>query len=210
MIVHSLILSQNEHSVTITHTAVMIEKREQILDATANLIAECGLEASPMSKVAKSACCGAGTIYRYFETKDELVQELYLQIVQKMTAECLNNYDDRACIKIRFYTFWGNFYRYMQANPRDCALMEQLSSSPAICGNFKDRATQTLHDELDRLMNDGKQQHLFKDLPNEVLTMFTYGSVLTIAKTQNTMPEKLGDKLNTEDLLNLCWDAVKA
>ncbi|WP_419811538.1 TetR/AcrR family transcriptional regulator [Bacterioplanoides sp.] len=188
----------------------MVEKREQILEATADLIAECGLQASPMSKVAKSACCGAGTIYRYFETKDELVQELYLQIVQKMTTECLKNYNEADCIKIRFYTFWGNFYCYMRSNPRDCALVEQLSSSPAICGDFKDRATQTIHNVLDQLMNDGKQQHLFKELPNDVLTMFTYGSVLTIAKTQSTMPEKLDGKLNTDDLLNLCWDAIKA
>lgn len=188
----------------------MICKREQILEATADLIAECGLQASPMSKVAKSACCGAGTIYRYFETKEELVQELFLDLAQRMTRECLHGYDKQQCIKIRFYTFWGNFYRYMHSNPRDCALMDQLSASPAICGDFKERAMLELHEQLYQLMDDGKAQHLFKNLPNETLTMFPYGSLTTIAKKLHTMPDELEGKIETDDLLNLCWDAVKA
>lgn len=187
-----------------------MDKREQILEATADLVAECGLQASPMSKVAKSACCGAGTIYRYFETKDELVQELFVYLATSTIKECLDNYDAHACIKVRFYTLWGNFYRYMHQNPRDCALLEQLSASPAICGDFKEQAMGQLHLELHQLMNDGKEQHLFKDLPNDMLIMFTYGSLITIAKKLNTMPDALEGKFDSGALLNLCWDAVKA
>lgn len=193
-----------------SQTQKFMDKREQILEATADLIAECGLQASPMSKVAKSACCGAGTIYRYFETKDELVQELFVDLAQRMSAECLREYDESACIKMRFYRFWGNLYGYMYSNPRDCTLMDQLSASPAICGDFKEKAMEQMHSQLHQLMNDGKEQHLFKDLPNETLIMFIYGSLTTIAKKQNTMPEKLAGQFETDDLLNLCWDAIKA
>lgn len=187
-----------------------MDKREQILEATADLIAECGLQASPMSKVAKSACCGAGTIYRYFETKDELVQELFVELAQRTINECLGSYDAEACIKVRFYELWGNFYHFMFSNPRDCNLIEQLSASPAICGDFKEKAMGQLHLELHKLMDEGKAQHLFKDLPNEMLIMFTYGSLATIAKKLNAMPEKLEDQFEPADLLNLCWDAIKA
>lgn len=187
-----------------------MDKREQILEATADLIVECGLQASPMSKVAKSACCGAGTIYRYFETKDELVQELFADLATRMTTQCLDGYDKEACIKLRFYKFWGNLYQHMYSNPRDCALMDQLSSSPAICGEFKEKTMSSLHGQLHQLMDEGKEQHLFKDLPNETLTMFIYGSLTTIAKKQNSMPDVFADAVKAEDLLNLCWDAVKA
>ena len=67
-----------------------------------------------------------------------------------------------------------------------------------------------MHSQLHQLMDDGKEQHLFKDLPNETLIMFIYGSLTTIAKKQNTMPEKLAGQFETDDLLNLCWDAIKA
>lgn len=189
-----------------------MDRREQILQATANLIAECGLQASPMSKVAKSACCGAGTIYRYFETKEDLVRELYKELTTQMNQACLQDYDRAACIKVRFYTIWGNFYRHMSSNPRDCALMEQLSASPAICCHFKDEAMEPLRQEVDQLIDEGKQQQLFKELPNETLAMFTFGSLASIAKKQHNMAEQCrpANVYETQNLLNLCWDAVKA
>lgn len=98
---------QNEHSV-ITKQYGM-DKRQCILEATAELIAEHGLQACPMSAVARQAGCGAGTIYRYFETKDELVQELYLELVRRMTQRCLDPYDASACVKLRFSSSGATF-----------------------------------------------------------------------------------------------------
>ena len=57
-----------------------MEKHQLIIDATCDLIAENGLQATPISSVAKEAGCGAGTIYRYFETKEELIPDLSRKI----------------------------------------------------------------------------------------------------------------------------------
>lgn len=187
-----------------------MDKRQQILEATADLIAEQGLHSCPMAMVAKHACCGAGTIYRYFETKEELVQQLFLHLTEVMASHCMSGYDESAGVKLRFYSFWGNFYRYMLEKPRDRALMEQLSASPAISELQREEALKPMNKALTMLLTDGKQQQLIKNLPDAVLTTMTFGSLTMMAKKLQLSPQMFPQAVQPDDLLNLCWDAIKA
>ena len=57
------------------------DKRTDILRAALQLIAERGFHAAPMAEIAEKAGVAAGTIYRYFENKDILINELHPEIV---------------------------------------------------------------------------------------------------------------------------------
>ena len=187
-----------------------MDKRQQILEATAELIAEHGLQASPMSMVAKRAGCGAGTIYRYFETKEELVRELFADVALKVTEACLQGYDRHAGIKQRFFVYWGNFYHWMRDHPQTRALMEQLGSSPAICENHRQASMQCLQEPVTELLEDGKNQQLIKNLPDEVLATMTFGALMTMCRKQHLTPSTFTTEVNADDLITLCWDAIKA
>ena len=56
------------------------DKRAAILAATLRLISKNGFHGTAMSKVAKEAGVSAGIIYHYFDSKDELMDELYKEI----------------------------------------------------------------------------------------------------------------------------------
>lgn len=187
-----------------------MDKRQQILEATADLIAEQGLQDCPMAMVAKQACCGAGTIYRYFTTKEELVQQIFTELTGKMLEYCLVGYDENACIKQRFFTFWGNFYRFMHEAPRNRTLMEQLSASPAICEEQRTADLSGVDSVVEKLLNEGKQQQLIKDMPNEILKTMTFGSLIMMSKKQHLSPRMFTVEVAEKDLLTLCWDAIKA
>ena len=49
------------------------DKRCAIIRATLDLVAEQGFHGAPMAAVAERAGVAAGTIYRYFESKDLLI-----------------------------------------------------------------------------------------------------------------------------------------
>ena len=54
-------------------------KREAILDAALSLFAERGYHGTSVPSIAKRAGVGAGTLYRYFENKEKLVNALFLR-----------------------------------------------------------------------------------------------------------------------------------
>lgn len=62
------------------------DKSQRILDATLALVAEFGFQGATTDLIAKRAGVGAGTIFRYFESKDALLLALYRNLKLEMTA----------------------------------------------------------------------------------------------------------------------------
>ena len=56
------------------------KKRKALLNATLNLVNNNGFHDAPMSKIAKIAEVSPATIYIYFENKQDLINQLYLEI----------------------------------------------------------------------------------------------------------------------------------
>lgn len=57
------------------------DKRRAILDAALRLVARSGLHDAPMAALAQEAGVGAGTVYRYFPSKEALINALYLELL---------------------------------------------------------------------------------------------------------------------------------
>jgi len=55
------------------------EKRSAILEVAVHEIADTGLGA-PTAKIAQRAGIAAGTLFTYFSNKEELLNELYLEL----------------------------------------------------------------------------------------------------------------------------------
>lgn len=64
------------------------DKRDEILRAALELIAEHGFHGAPMAMVAERAGVGAGTIYRYFEGKDALIAEIFAELEKNSSNTC--------------------------------------------------------------------------------------------------------------------------
>ncbi|APR67943.1 MULTISPECIES: TetR/AcrR family transcriptional regulator [Thalassolituus] len=186
-----------------------MDKREQILEAAANLIAEQGLQSSPVSQVAKQACCGAGTIYRYFETKESLIEELFVLMLQRLTIACLEGDESSRTPEQRLRHIWANTYNYLHENERDCVLLDHLAACPSISEEIRAEALENIHSVLFALLDQGKADGIIKDLPNEVLATFAYGGLATIAKKRRIAPHMMGIQISNEMLTQLCWDAIR-
>ncbi len=60
------------------------DKRERILDAAVRVLARRGFHATRVSEVAKAAGVADGTIYLYFDSKDELLVSLFEDRVERL------------------------------------------------------------------------------------------------------------------------------
>lgn len=64
-------------------------KKERIIISAIQLINEVGLAETSMSKIAKKAGVSAGTIYVYFENKEDMIKKLYLEVKKEMQQKLL-------------------------------------------------------------------------------------------------------------------------
>jgi len=75
------------------------DKRQAILDATLRLISKNGFHGTAMSKIAQEAGVSTGSIYHYFDSKDELIDELYKAIKRRSARAVLEDFDRNQPVK---------------------------------------------------------------------------------------------------------------
>lgn len=66
------------------HRAGEIERRRDLVNATLDVIAEQGLRAATVRQIAARAGVTGGLIRHYFESKDQMVQEAYRELMREM------------------------------------------------------------------------------------------------------------------------------
>ncbi len=107
------------------------EKRDAILNATARALAEHGLGAST-STIAKLAGVAEGTIFTYFDTKDVLLNELYLQLKAGLREKLMSQFPASADAQARVRHAWDRYLDWGLANPDGRRALRQLDVSGVI------------------------------------------------------------------------------
>ena len=115
------------------------DKRSSILAAAVQAIAEQGLSV-PTSKIAKVAGVSEGSLFTYFETKDTLLNELYLELKAEVRATMLDNYPAHASLEVRARRIWDTYVGLGIAHSDKYKVIVQLSVSDHIWEQTKRRS----------------------------------------------------------------------
>ena len=107
------------------------EKRIAILEAAVHEIAETGLGAST-AKIAKRAGIAAGTLFTYFANKEELLNELYLELKLEVYTRINANFPHKASLEHRARHVWSSFLDWAIEFPEKRKVSVQLNVSDLI------------------------------------------------------------------------------
>jgi len=107
------------------------EKRLALLNTAAETVAAHGLGA-PTSLIAKSAQVAEGTLFRYFPTKDELLNAVYIHLNQCAYEAVSKNFPTGAPLEIRVRTVWNSYIDWGLVNRAANEAMTQLAASSVL------------------------------------------------------------------------------
>lgn len=186
------------------------DKRDEIVRAALELIAEHGFHGAPMAMVAERAGVGAGTIYRYFENKDVLIRELYRELEDKMYPFILDGYSDNAPFRARFLHLGTALLRYFIEHPLHYRYLEQFHNSPYGVAFRRDKILGKAGgcDMFRELFEQGLNQQVLKDFPLVILFDLAFGPLLAVARDHILGFVQL-DETMIERTIEACWDAVR-
>ena len=187
--------------------AIISDKREAILNATLELINKHGFHASPMSMVAKEAGVAAGTIYHYFESKEELINALYLNHKEKLLKISLIQDDTSKPYKERFRHFFYALFEFYVKNPKEFMFAEQYKKSPFYQQVPKDKIAEFEQPILD-FLKKGVFTRQFKDIPPKLMLTLILSFISSMA-VLDINREMIIDYTVLDVILNVCWDGLK-
>lgn len=186
----------------------MSDKRADILDASLKLISEHGFHGTPMSLIAEEAAVGAGTIYRYFESKEALIKELFLEVKGDISQAMLESFTPEAGTEEIFRKIWLNTFNYCVKNPQEMIFLEQYHNSPFQTPETEAITLEYLAPAVSVLQAAVKSGEI-KDLPFEMMSAFVYDVTVAFAK-RHISGVLVMDEINLDMAVQACWDAVKA
>ncbi len=189
------------------------EKKEAILASAMELIAEHGFHGTPTSMIAEKAGVGTGTIYRYFESKDELIYALHKELERKIKKLILDRYNPNDPLRVRFMLLGKVILRYFIDNPNEFRFLEQFVYSPygIACRRekiFGNNNQDNGNDILKELFNEGIAQQVIREMPVAILHSLFFGPIMSVARDRILGFIELDEAMITRTIES-CWNAVK-
>lgn len=183
-------------------------KRQDIMDATLDLIHEEGLQSVTFSKIFKKADVGSGTIYNYFSNKEELVNAVYKKARMLMGEYMLQGYDPTASLYERFKCLQLNRLRFGIHYPKEFLFIDSFSFSPYISPELRnmDDSRNSVEVVLS-LIVEGQKQGLFKEMDTHLCHQFIHGIVTSILKGYYVRKYPLNES-QTQQVLESSWKAL--
>lgn len=182
-----------------------LDTAQQILLATEMLMAEQGLHALSMQKIAKAAGISVGTIYIYFKNKDELLSELAKYLFARVDEQLAKNQDLQAPLFEQYRTMWWNFWDFFNQNPQVLKNFYQYTTLPGFSELVK--RCHEGHDPWNKFIKAGQKQRLLNTLPSDVLFALSLESAAKLAFRQAHYAEAYADDI-LESVIEKTWQSI--
>ncbi len=176
------------------------EKRTALLEAATRIIVTHGLSA-PTAGIAKEAGIPNGSLFTYFETKTELLNQLYLELKGEMAATALKGLPARAEPRERMFHTWRNWTNWAVTFPEKRQVLAQLSVSGEITAESRAAGRKMMAD-LAELADQSRATGAMRNAP--------LGFVLSIMNSvaEATMDCMTQDAANAKKRCKEGFDAV--
>lgn len=156
------------------------DKRKAILDASLKLFCNKCFQDTSTASISQQANVATGTLFLYFESKEALVNELYLECKEDYASYLEQDITELRSFKTKLKHIWEKGLEWRISNPDKLKFMMQFCSSPYITKLTKEKALTRLQ-LLNEVVKDGMKSKEISASDPELLSAMLSGYFHTAA-----------------------------
>lgn len=183
-------------------------KREDILSAALQLFASRGYDGTTVPMIAEQANVGAGTIYRYFESKEQLVNVLFQHWVENLASSIVMGQEEsRLPLREQFSWIFKRLITF--ANDH----LDVIMFLDSHCGGlYLDEKSSyefnTMLNVFREVLEYGKKEGIIKNFNENALIGMVWGAFVQLFKLiRGGLLENNAELFRHAE--ESCWDAIK-
>lgn len=182
-------------------------KREALVRATIKLVNNNGFHAAPMSKIAKMAGISPGTIYLYFENKQNLINQVYIEVKASFSDFAFMDYEEHFSVEKGFEKIWKNIAVFKLKEVEEAMFLSQCDNTPMVDEPSRKEGLKHLQPLLD-LWIRGQNEGIIKKVSPYMLYAF---SIYPISFLMNMQQRELYELSSThvDEAYNMAWNSIK-
>lgn len=184
------------------------DKREAILDAALELFVERGFYGTAVPEIADRAGVGAGTIYRYFDSKEALVNAIYREQKMRFAEIVLGEFPMTAPTRDQFRALWMRMAKFAIASPKAFVFMELHHHA-----RYLDAENVALEQRMLELFQNvviaAQARHDLKAGPPALLMGIVMGAFVGVIRSCVEVNQPL-DQADWQLAEQMLWEAVRS
>lgn len=177
------------------------------MEATLELVSKHGFEGTSTTLIAKDANVGMGTLYRYFETKEDLFKEMFIQQREKLLGIILTG------IAGGETTIYGQFAAIIRALTNhytvhrvEFEFLQRYSDSSYMKESYLDESAIILA-PIAHILSSGGEGFRFRSLPTHVIFAMVYGPMISIIQLVHQEKVTVTDEM-LDDIIRSLWSSI--
>ncbi|MFT8917912.1 MAG: TetR family transcriptional regulator [Oenococcus sp.] len=158
-----------------------VNKKEAILKAALQLFSQRSFYGTTMPDISTLADVGAGTIYRYFTSKEALVNALFFRIMTEFDQRLESDFPNGMDTRIQFHHLFQSLWGYVVDNTQAFVFINLHDE-----GKYLDERSHASFDKLwnfiTTIIDKGQQRGDVVDLDPKSIVSLVYGPLIPISK----------------------------
>ncbi|MFA5331105.1 MAG: TetR/AcrR family transcriptional regulator [Methanoregula sp.] len=190
-------------------TEAQPDKKTAILDTALVLFTTRGFQGTPTSLISREAGVATGTLFFYFATKEDLIDELYRVIKSEAGAAINDGIENKNSIKEKICRVGKNGISWGIKNPEKMQFMEQFAHSPFV--------STTAHEEgmshflfLQELIREGIKEGVIRNYDPDLLCMMLAASLSGLIARVTAEPDPKKRGLLVGQGMEFLWNGIAA
>jgi len=183
------------------------DKRKAIMDAALKLFTERGFHGTSTAQISKEAGVATGTLFHYFPTKEDLINNLYFEVKADLSRTMVKDLEPQVNFKDRLKKIWDNLVRWGLDNHNEFLFVGQFCNSPYI-SNFTREEVMKEYFTIHKLIEDGVTAGTVKKLPLELVIAMFYQNSRTLVDVISACGPSCNENKFIDDGFEIVWNGL--
>jgi AcrR family transcriptional regulator len=184
------------------------DKRDLFLSAALRLFVANGIQNTSTAEIAKAAGTAAGTLFLYFPTKQDLINELILTISKQQSQAINNQLEPSLSAHEIFYVIWDGSVRWFIDNMDAYLYIQQVRDSGMISEAVVQESNQ-LFSYYYQAIQKGLAEGSIKAYPVELIGGILYQNVVAVMNLIRMQPDPAQQAAYSQQGFEIFWDGIK-
>lgn len=181
-------------------------KQQDIRNATIAEVAAVGSTGVSVNKIAKRAGVSVGTIYRFYETKDDLLFAVYLDVKTDIHNAIMGATNAQQHTADKIHAMWFGLVEYAIKTPQDFLFVEMLAPEARV--NSRDTtALEKMRSEILQQLEDGVANGTLVSASTKSIELMLAAPAISLAKRSSLLGTK-PDQEQLDEVFSLVWASI--
>jgi AcrR family transcriptional regulator len=168
-----------------------------------------GIQHTSTAAIAKETGTAAGTLFLYFPTKQDLINELVLQISRDQAEYMGTLLDESLPVRERLLTIWQGCIRWFLENGDAYEYIRQVRDTGMVDKTIVQESGKSFIYFYD-VIAKGLKEGLLKPYPLEVIGAFLYQDIVAVMNLVHPLRSRKKQEEIIQAGFDIFWDGIKA